>query len=227
MEKIDSKAEMIGQDDDSNVISRTLLHSMALARKENAGSKVPLMSELKIKGNISQVMLAGYETTAGTLMWVLYMLAKHHDVQKKLQDEVDSVLGCVLDEKFWEDPESILESLDSSNFPYASAVLNETIRLKPVAPMLGLEANSNDSIRVLGHDIPQKSMVFMLFREASLKECPSPNPDIFDPSRWLQKEDDDDETFASFYRKMMSQLLGFGGGPRICPGTISLIIYTY
>ena len=207
--------------DEESPLSRTLLQSMALAGKESGSGKVAHMPNHRIKGNILQVLLAGYETTASSMMWILYMLSKHPEVQRKVQEEVDEVLQSqynLLDlDAITDETCEALSSLDTNSFPYTMAVIHETMRLRPVAPFLGA-ASGNEKITLLGHELPENSLVFMLFRVASIKACPSADPTSFDPSRWIKSDSMDQETFESYHKTMMRQILGFGGGARICPG---------
>ena len=69
------------------------------------------------------MILAGYETTANTLAYSVYLLGKHPDAQQRLLQEVDQHPGR--------------PGYDSLHqFPYAAAVINEALRLYPPATFL-------------------------------------------------------------------------------------------
>ena len=80
-------------------------------------------------------MLAGYETTSVTLTYCIYLLGKHPQVQQKLLQEVDDFKG-----------QPSYEQLDQ--FPYAAAVLNETLRLFPPAPLFARIAQEDTQVKL-------------------------------------------------------------------------------
>ena len=86
---------------------------------------------------------------------------------------------------------------------YLDACVSEAMRLKPVAPFLGLETLCDT--RVADVDVPAGTVVWCVMRHGSLDDRHFPNVGAFDPQRWLSGAD-----------KRMS--MPFGSGPRICPG---------
>lgn len=76
------------------------------------------------------MMLAGYETTANTLAFSVYLLGQHPQAQQSLLQEIDQFQG-----------RPGYDSLPS--FPYAAAVINEALRLYPPATFLTRVANEN------------------------------------------------------------------------------------
>ena len=77
----------------------------------------------QIAAQTNTMMLAGYETTANTLAFSVYLLGKHSQAQHALLQEVDQFGG-----------RPTYDSLPS--FPYAAAVINEALRLYPPATFL-------------------------------------------------------------------------------------------
>ncbi|KIJ51945.1 hypothetical protein M422DRAFT_243517 [Sphaerobolus stellatus SS14] len=119
------------------------------------------------------------------------------EVQKKAQEELDSVLGAV----------RLPEFEDMKALPYTEAVYKEVMRWHPLVP-LGLgHATSQDDV-VDGYFIPKGAIVFgnswMLLREEADFGV---NPDSFDPARFFEKG-----------RRDPGQTGVFGYGRRICPG---------
>ncbi|EPZ36148.1 cytochrome P450 [Rozella allomycis CSF55] len=190
---------------DKNVLNRTLMESLLQTQREaNFDSKVPKMTIEQMKGNIMQVMIAGYETTSSTLMWILYFLIKYPEVQRKIQEEADLVLGdrsSLTEEK--------ISDLKQEEFPYITNVIKETMRLKSVAPFF--QASNIEDEVLHGHHIPAGTDIALLTRVASLRACPTENAFEFNPERW--NIDDED-----IHKKQMNSFMGFGGGTRICPG---------
>ena len=81
----------------------------------------------EIAAQVVTVMLAGYETTSVALTYCIYLLSKHPEAQQKLLEEVDGFQG----KPGYEDLEK---------FPFASGVLNETLRVLPPAPLFARTA---------------------------------------------------------------------------------------
>ena len=80
------------------------------------------------------MILAGYETTANTLSYCIYELGRHPHVQQRLLQEVDRCPGR--------------PSYDSlQHFPYAAAIINETLRLHPAAPVLNRQATVDAQVK--------------------------------------------------------------------------------
>ena len=74
---------------------------------------------------VSSLIFAGHDTTANTLTWACYELAKRPDVQQKLRDELAGVLG-----EGW-DTSQLQHSL-LHKLPYLTRILHETLRHRPV-----------------------------------------------------------------------------------------------
>src|SRR6185503_11346551 len=92
---------------------------------------------------------------------------------------------------------------------YLDAVANETMRLRPVAPFLGLEAVED---LVLGDlAIPKGTWLDLLTRLPAIDPKNFADPEAFRPERWLDDRAPDAAHVAS-------ASIPFGSGPRICPG---------
>ncbi|KAK0214536.1 fatty acid hydroxylase [Armillaria fumosa] len=98
---------------------RDILYSMMNERDPKTGLK---LSDESITNNLLTFLIAGHETTSGVLCFVIYYLLKYPDVMRKLQEEVDEILG--------DEPAQLG---DFSKMPYLNAVLRETLRLQPTA----------------------------------------------------------------------------------------------
>jgi cytochrome P450 len=89
------------------------------------------------------------------------------------------------------------------------AVLNEAMRLKPVAPLLGLEAL--EDLIVGDVEVPKGSWLTVMLRSPALDPASFARPSQFEPERWLPERPDGDAHAAGVS-------MPFGSGPRICPG---------
>ena len=101
------------------------LESMIAAQEQDK-----TFTDAEILGNVYTLLLAGEDTTAHTMAWTLWLLARHPEIQRRWAQEADEVLG---DERFPGRYDTIAE------LRYGEAVLRESMRLKPVAPILGVE----------------------------------------------------------------------------------------
>ncbi|KAI0819916.1 fatty acid hydroxylase [Trametes gibbosa] len=80
------------------------------------------LSDEAIRNNLTTFLIAGHETTSGTLTFALYYLCKHPEAMRKLREEIDEVVG-----------EGTLHLEDVPKLKYMSACLRETLRLNPPA----------------------------------------------------------------------------------------------
>ena len=74
---------------------------------------------------MTSLLLAGRDTTAATLTWMVYCLAKHPAVQRSLQAEIDHV--CAGNKPSWQD-------LKPEKMPYLECIYREVLRLYPPVP---------------------------------------------------------------------------------------------
>jgi cytochrome P450 len=172
------------------------LETLLLA-KDEAG--IPL-SDADIQGNIITILLAGEDTTAHTLSWLVYLLTEHPDVQLKMQQEVDAVLR---DEPYPLDM-AVIDQLS-----YIEAVAHETMRLKSVSPLLFIEPNVD--VELAGTYIPQGTLLMLVSRHGALQEANFTDALAFKPERWL------DATLSTCVHNRQANV-PFGAGARFCPG---------
>jgi cytochrome P450/nitrite reductase/ring-hydroxylating ferredoxin subunit len=171
------------------------LEAMLIAQAEG---QAPFTDD-EVFGNIFNMLLAGEDTTANTIAWMLHFISQAPDVQARLQAEVDAALGQA----------DLLPDITAADkLTYLEAVAYETMRLKPVVPFLFLEANQD--VEVGGVSIPKATAIVALTWDSGLQEQLFPAAHDFQPERWLA-----DSTSAARDRQT---LLSFGSGPRLCPG---------
>ena len=89
---------------------------------KNADTGEPKLTDDEIVAQSVVFLLAGHDTTAGTLALVCYHLATNLDVQERLRQEIDGVLSGAED----------VPSYDTmQELPYLDMVISETLRLCP------------------------------------------------------------------------------------------------
>lgn len=170
-----------------------LLEAMLAARDADGSA----LTEEEVAGNVLTVLLAGEDTTANTLGWAIWLLHEHPDDWRALVAEVDAALGeARLPPSF--DAARGLASIEAS--------VGEAMRLKPVAPLLFMEANRETALA--GFRLPPGAVVFCLMRRAALDARLAEDVADFRPGRWQDGAD----------RAVQKASMPFGAGPRLCPG---------
>ncbi|EDV24803.1 uncharacterized protein TRIADDRAFT_25150 [Trichoplax adhaerens] len=162
---------------------------------------VLLRSELnkdEIVGNIMDLMIGGVDTSANTMLWTLYVLGKHPDIQEKLYQEVCSVM------KKGEHP----NSLSVQKMPYLRGLIKECQRMYPVAIVT---ARILDKDTVLGgYQIPAKTKVLVGYHMMSFDESFHDEPTKIKPERWIRS--------SAQHRFNPFGHTAFSFGPRMCVG---------
>jgi cytochrome P450/nitrite reductase/ring-hydroxylating ferredoxin subunit len=151
-----------------------------------------------IMSNLITMLLAGEDTTAFTLAWAVHQLCDYPRWASELRREADAVVGS----------ENVAVDVDAANrLNRANAVANETMRLRPVAPLLVLDAKVDTTLGDLL--LPKGTGVAVLPRPPALDQTNFVDPFAFRPERWLGD--------ASGPHNVSTHL-PFGSGPRMCPG---------
>uniref|UniRef100_A0A6Q2YE22 Cholesterol side-chain cleavage enzyme, mitochondrial n=1 Tax=Esox lucius TaxID=8010 RepID=A0A6Q2YE22_ESOLU len=147
-----------------------------------------------IKASITELMAGGVDTTSITLLWTLYELARHPDLQEELRGEVVGARAS--------SQGNMLQML--KRIPLVKGALKETLRLHPVA--VSLQRYITEDIVIQNYHIPSGTLVqlglYAMGRDPSVFR----KPEQYLPSRWLRTEN-------QYFRS-----LGFGFGPRQCLG---------
>ncbi|KAL9917904.1 cytochrome P450 12b2 [Glossina fuscipes fuscipes] len=178
-----------------------------LQRRDNQEAKSVLEKLLKIDKHIALVMvmdmlMAGIDTTASTLISVLYMLATNPEKQLRLREEICELLPA---------PWSPLTSENTKNMPYLRACLKESLRIMPITP-----GNMRTTIKDLvlsGYQIPAGSNVLMGVMPLANTDKYFPKSEKFLPERWLKNEES-----TGLRSKNAFVYAPFGMGPRTCIG---------
>jgi cytochrome P450 len=174
-----------------------LLEAMVSANSDDASA----FTDDEIAGNILIMFLAGEDTTANTLAWMMHLIAEHPEVQRQMQAEAHEVL-CEAERP------PTFES--TSALQYMEAVAQETMRLLPVAPLQGAEPIEDTLIGDVR--VPKGTPIYLLAGRAAKLAAAFSEPLAFSPQRWLSgghhaSAGHDPHAFFPF-----------GGGPRVCPG---------
>ena len=158
-----------------------------------------------IFGNLMTMLVAGEDTTAYELGWAVHQLCDSPDSVMELRREADELLG----------PSDVAGDIETANkLIWAGAVANETMRLRPVTPIVViLDAKVETVVGDLL--VPKGTRVVVLMRPAACHPDHFVEPHAFRPRRWLG---------ANAGAHDVSAHIPFGSGPRICPGRILAIL---
>ncbi|KAL4635782.1 cytochrome P450 27C1-like [Arapaima gigas] len=156
------------------------------------------MSLEQVYANMTEMLLAGVDTTSFTLSWMTYLLARHPEVQQHIYLEVVEKLG--------KDRVPVAE--DIAHLPLIRGLVKETLRLFPVLPGNGRITQEN--LVLGGYFIPKGTQLAMCHYTTSLDEECFPGAKEFRPQRWMRTDATDRvDNFGS---------IPFGYGIRSCVG---------
>jgi cytochrome P450 len=155
------------------------------------------MTDEQARSEAMTLLLAGHDTTAAGLTWIFYLLAQHPEVESRVIDELEQVLGGR--------PPT---AADVPRLAYTERVIKEALRLYPPAIAVVARQAAAD-VEIGGYLIPKGSIVrafsYILQHDARW----FPDPERFDPERFAPGNVEKIPQFAYF---------PFGGGPRVCVG---------
>ncbi|XP_021758708.1 cytochrome P450 71A1-like [Chenopodium quinoa] len=157
------------------------------------------LERIGVKAFTQELLAGGTESSTTTIEWAMSELIRRTDIIAKAREEMDQVIG----RERW-----VLEK-DIQNLSYVCAIVKETMRLHPVAPLLAPHL-AREQVNIKGYDIHKGSVVFVntftIQRDPKVYE----RPDEFWPERFIGKNID--------VKGHNFELLPFGSGRRMCPG---------
>ncbi|RFP20275.1 cytochrome P450 [Duganella sp. BJB488] len=173
-----------------------MLEALIVARDEPDSG----LTDEAVVGNAITMVFAGEDTTSNTTAWLIDFLSTHPQAAQRMAAETGQVLGAkaVLDDYH------LLDRLK-----YIDAATREAMRLKPVAPVMAAQPTEDMVVGDLW--VPAGTVIFLLLRQSSERDCELAQPESFQPERWLEGANGSGDDPAR-------KLFPFGGGPRFCPG---------
>ncbi|XP_040847783.1 cytochrome P450 2C2 isoform X2 [Ochotona curzoniae] len=151
-----------------------------------------------LMSTVSDVFMAGTETTSTTLRYGLLLLMKHPEVTAKAQEEIERVIGR----------DRIPSMQDRSRMPYMDAVVHEIQRYINLIPN-NVPHTATCNIKFRNYLIPKGTDVLTSLASVLHDEKEFPNPQVFDPGHFLDK--------SGNFRKS-DYFMPFSIGKRVCVG---------
>jgi cytochrome P450 len=125
------------------------------------------------------VLVAATDTGAASMAWIFYYLATHPSIRRKLLSELKPAFGKSVPGEFTDS--------DLAQVEYLNAVINEALRIKPVAGISGPRLTPPEGITVDGVWIPGHVQVFLPPWVLCRSEKFFVRPDEFIPERWTTR----------------------------------------
>ncbi|KAK9095978.1 hypothetical protein Sjap_021475 [Stephania japonica] len=181
--------------------TRDFLDVLVMMEKTGQFSSAIKDIDTTIKALALTQLVAGVDSMANTMVWVLALLLKNPEILARAQDELDTKVG----------KDRLVEESDIPNLNYLQALLKETLRMYPVGPLL-VPHEAMEDCHVAGYFVPRGTGLFI--NAWTIQRDPNVwvKPDRFMPERFLTTNVNMDVKGQSY------ELLPFGSGRRSCLG---------
>ncbi|KAF1764546.1 hypothetical protein GCK72_004495 [Caenorhabditis remanei] len=174
----------------------TYAYMIEVEKRKRNGENVGFFDDQQLKMLLLDLFFAGMETTVTTLKWAFLLMAKDQHVQKRVQEELDSI------------SQPMIEIQHRTRLPYVQATINEIQRIANILPINLLRTVAED-IDIDGYQFHKGDLIIpqisILMNDPEIFE----NPEVFNPSRFL-----DDGMNV----KKIDEFLPFSIGRRQCLG---------
>ena len=159
-----------------------------------------VIDRTNIKAIVLDMMVGASDTSTTAIEWAISELLRHPRVMKRLQDEIENVVGM----------NRQVEETDLVKLPYLNMVVKETLRLYPIGPLLGPRESLKD-VTIDGYCIKRKSRIIInAWAIGRDPKVGSENTEIFCPERFVNSNID--------IQGHDFRLIPFGSGRRGCAG---------
>ncbi|KAF8024522.1 hypothetical protein BT93_F1639 [Corymbia citriodora subsp. variegata] len=169
------------------------------------------LSDLDIIAVLWEMMFRGTDTVAVLIEWILARLVLHPEVQSKVQNELDEVVGC----------HNVVDEGHVARLVYLQAVVKEVLRLHPPGPLLSWARLAAADTLVNGHHVPAGTTAMVNMWAISRDPKVWKDPHRFMPERFVVGKEGGVE-FSVFGADL--RLAPFGSGKRSCPGKTMAMI---
>jgi cytochrome P450 len=167
-------------------------------QRERTKNYPEFFDDISLVGNLHLFLGAGTETTTTSIRALLLRMLMHPDVQRKVQQEIDDVIG-----------RDRLPSMDDrSRMPYTDATIQESMRVGTPVPINAPHSCLEDAT-LGGYTIPKGTTLFANTWAIHHDETLFPDPHSFRPERFINAE-------GKFVKH--EAVIPFSIGKRYCPG---------
>ncbi len=202
------KANMATGAEPTCIVDHWVLHMMesaryykALSRGETDTPKPPNLirefTNTEISETLFTFLFASQDASSSATTWLFQILAQRPDVLTRLREENLSARNG--------DPLKPFDLPMLENLPYTAAVIKELLRHRPPVIFVPYLATKPFPITP-AYTVPQGAMVIPSCYPALHDPAAYPNPDVFDPDRWINGDAE----------KQTKNWLVFGAGPHDC-----------
>jgi cytochrome P450 len=170
-----------------------LLSMLLSACEEESGRG---MTDDQLRDEVMTIFVAGHETTANAMAWLLYLVSQRPEVERRLLHEIDDL---------W--PADGLTTENIRTFDYVRQTIEESLRVYPTIWSIGRSCSQADELG--GYSIPIGMNILVPIFHFHWSERFWPEPRSFDPSRFAEERRPAPDAMTYF---------PFGAGPRSCVG---------
>jgi len=180
-------------------IAKDCMATYSLSRDSNHG-----MNEVAVAYALAAPFGAGTDTTLSTIRWCLVAALTFPDITKRIQAELDSVVGR----------DRLPTFDDESSLPFLCAFIKEVTRWRPITPLAFPHATTRSDVYE-GYDIPKGATVYGNIDALVMDPNVFQDPETFNPSRFLTPH----KAVGNWNGKVEGEFtIPFGFGRRVCPG---------
>ncbi|KAM3928481.1 1,25-dihydroxyvitamin D(3) 24-hydroxylase, mitochondrial-like [Leptodactylus fuscus] len=155
-----------------------------------------LLTKKELSGLLTELQIGGVETIANSLLWLIFNISRHDDVQEKVFKEIQSVLS----------PGIFPSAEHLQKMPYLKSCIKESMRVTPTVPFTSRTLDKDTNLG--GYLVPQGTIAMINFHAMMWNNDCFPDAQLYKPERWM-KPRSAVNPFAS---------TPFGIGKRMCIG---------
>nr|XP_015213240.1 PREDICTED: cytochrome P450 2K1-like [Lepisosteus oculatus]XP_015213243.1 PREDICTED: cytochrome P450 2K1-like [Lepisosteus oculatus]XP_015213246.1 PREDICTED: cytochrome P450 2K1-like [Lepisosteus oculatus] len=177
--------------------SRNFINSFMKKQETEKKNPHSHFHEWNLLCTVTNLFVAGTETTSNTLRWAILLMVKYPEIQKEVHKEIDRVIGT-----------STPRFHHRQLMPFSDAVMHETQRFADILPM-DIPRETTVDVTFRGYFIPKGTYIIPLLRSVHRDKKYWEKPDEFYPSHFLDSE-------GNFVKR--EAFMPFSAGRRVCAG---------
>ncbi|XP_034036269.1 cytochrome P450 2J5-like [Thalassophryne amazonica] len=177
---------------------RDYIDAFLIEMQKNKDQSESVYNEENLAVCAGDMFIAGTEGTTSTLLWALVYLINYPNIQEKVQEEIDRVIGQTRSPTV----------ADRPNLPYTDAVIHEVQRMGNILPLNGIRKATKDTT-LGGYFIPKGTTVMPTLTSVMFDKTQWETPHTFNPGHFLSVD-------GKFVKR--EACLPFSAGKRVCLG---------